>query len=259
MKDSLDKLKAEIAALAKADPDDSEAVEMTPEQFTEHLTGEIAKFKKSAGAERAARKTYLDTIIDLAKNYEGPTPNAMAIPMFKDAAQSSHTSGPMATGDQPMGTNFSQEASLPPAGTPTPPSAGGMPPTEAGSSGAPFAGGNFAKAIDTKLDELKALVAKATETAPAAPETPAAAPATDAAPVVKADDKPTETPAAAADTKTDAKPAESAPVTKSASDGWPLDMNSKVGLGKSESADLPENFFGWDSGSELETESKTAE
>ena len=240
----LDELKAELVELEKADA--TETVDMNPTEFAEHLVSEVAKAKAATGDERAARFKYVNELIDIGKNYKGPTPGAQSIPMYKDPAQSTHTtSAPSVPTTQPTGSNFSQDSNtVPPTGTPSAPSAGGMPPAEAGPSGAPFAGGNFAKAIDAKLDEIKSLVKSATDAAGVEPPAAEDAKPEDKTPTAKADAKPAE----------DAKPEDKTPTTKARDAAWPLDMNSKVGLGKAESEEEPEHFFGWDSGSALEAE-----
>lgn len=197
---------------AAAEPPAPEAKTMTPEEFMAYATSEVEKAAKDPAEVRKARLAHLKTnLATVAKNFEGPTPGAMAIPVFKDPGQQTTTTTekavPTATG-QGEASNFSQNDTPPAvnqAGN-TPPG-GTMPaPNSAGSSGFETpANATFAKAVEA--------MAKAVATI---------------------------------ETATASKPAEPpAPVAKAEGVQWAADMNTPFGRGEKDAPTEPD--WGWDS------------
>lgn len=247
MKEALSKLNATLGAL---ETDASEAthldtVEMKPEEFIEHVTKHIVALKTDKPEIKKARVAYLrETLANVSKNFEGPTPGAVTLTMFRHPDQIQTTKTEPGMPSQPMGTNFSQQADLPPNGTPTPPSASGVQPPMAPPSGNPFvdSGSNFAKAM-TAFEKAIATLSKADDD-------------DDTQPPAEPDAVPTQPPPGEGDTAPETPEAKKAAeakkteasVTKSANEPekWPLDMTSDVGLGKAETEKDPEIFFGWD-------------
>ncbi|MCG8670133.1 MAG: hypothetical protein MI867_12015 [Pseudomonadales bacterium] len=226
--DALKELDEAMADLKK----NVDTVDVDREGFVRHVSKHLKVLKSETDEKlRGARLAYLAKCLEIAKNFEGPTAGAMTIPTFRDPGQWPTTDSPngatppagAAPGSAPTSHGDDQQ----PASIPTPPSGGGnITPPPAGPSGAPFADGNFAKAIGAIEKMIEVLKEHAT---PDNGEPP------------KPDPKPKE------DEKVtkgeEKKPDE---VSKAAPVHFPTDMND-------EDPDVDEmTFFGFDKGSELE-------
>lgn len=227
MKTQLDRLlKAvnELAATGETPAPDTETdtVDMSMDEFVAYCTDQVEKAGSDPEEVRAERLKALVAQIEIAKNFEGPTPGKMKIAQFKDPAQITPKSATAKTSNAPQTTNFSSGAPTQPAGTPSTPSGGKIPPQTASGSGFESpAAATFAKAVEG----LTTAIAKLTGEGEAA-EPPAA---------------------------TEEPPAATEEVSKSEGDDtpadgmWPMDMNTPFGRGETEDDVTPE--WGFDSAS----------
>jgi len=212
MKDLLDRLQKAVAALANttqsADDAGDESTEMTPDEFVAYVTTQVEKAATDTPEIRAERLAALGAQIELAKNFEGPTPGKMAVATFKDPGQQTPTmaAGAMPPQNATPGTSATAGPAVQPAGSPTTPAGGELP-----SQANPPAAATFAKALDDLKGAIEGLAKPTEETT---------------APVTKTDDgKP------APVTKT--KDADKGPI-------WPMDMNTPWGRGETEDDATPE-------------------
>lgn len=225
MKDLLNRLQKAVEAMANPNPDAPEdTVEVTLEGCVAHLAEQVEKVAKDPAEVRPARLAHIMAVIDVAKNFEGPTGGAMRIPAFKDPGQTSPTAPAQAQvpKNAPVATNATANEAPQPAGKPATPAGGQVPPMTAGSSGFDSpAAATFAKSME-ELQKAIAELAKGQAGDPPAGDPPAGDP-----------------PA-----KTEGDAGEQKPVQKSnLNPVWPLDMNTPFGRGETEDDGTPDWGF----------------
>lgn len=228
-----------------------DTIEVDREGFVRHVTKHFAALKEDTAEVKTARIAYLDECLAIAKNFEGKTPGAMKLSVFKAPEQLKTTETTVNPSTRSSDAT-SHGSDTPPTGaTPKAPS-GTLTPGAAPASGAPFANaGDFAKALDTvasQIDEMRKHVE------------PAAKGEGDEKPAETADTAETAPKSEGEESKGDEKPetAETASegdgekeTTEKAAplfdDVFPLDLAEEDGEKIDE-----ETFFGFDKGSKLQ-------
>ena len=226
MKDLLDRLTKAIGSMANPNPDDApeEPVEMSMEDFMVYVTEQVEKAAADTPDIRSERFAHLKTQIEaVTKNFEGPTPGKASVQQFKDRGQQKTTVAPVKAPDNATpGSNFTGGPTVAPAGKPTTPSGGQLPPITAGGSGfSTPAAATFAKAMETLGKSIAELEKEGM--APAAGDPPAG------------DQLPVKT--------SEGDPPPAKPVTKAAEPMWPQDLNTAFGRGETDDDITPDWGF----------------
>lgn len=208
MQELFDRLQKAVGEMANpsAEPAESEpaTVEMSMEEFVGYVTEQVEKSANDTPEIKAERLGHLQSQIEVAKNFEGSPGGKVKVQSFKDRAQSTTTSKNVSAGNATPGSNFSAGSPTAPAGKPSTPSGGTVPPTTASGSGfATPAAATFAKSMEDLQKAIKAIGNE--PTVPEAPATPAK--------VEK---------------------------SESADPLWPMDMNTAFGRGETEADQVPE-------------------
>ena len=228
MKDLLDRLSKavnEMSAPSTAETPETPAadapVEMSLEDFVGYAVEQVEKAAADTAEIRLERLAALTAAIEVAKNFEGPTPGKLQVQRFKDPAQIVPSTKGVTPKNAPATTHFTSGPPTAPAGNPSTPSGGQLPPMTAGGSGfSTPAAATFAKAMEDLQKAIEG-IAKGDAT-----ETPAAPPTAPVEPTME------EAPAPATVTKA----ADTEPL-------WPMDMNTDFGRGKVEDDTTPEWGF----------------
>ena len=243
LQSSLEKLQKSVDALAVDEGNEN----MSPEQFVEYATDQVTQAATDKDPTlRVTRLKALSEQIGIAKDFIGSpaTPGGiLSVKRFQDPAQVKTTEKTQSPSNATAVTLISSNA-IPnaEAGAGSPIPGGKVPPIVAPGSGfdSPSTA-TFAKSLDdmgTKIDALIAKVAKGDDK----PDDKTNADKADDKTDDKADDKTDDK----ADADKDADKPDAEKTEKSEGTVWPLDMNSKFGMGETEDPEKPD--WGWDHG-----------
>lgn len=250
LEDAIQEMDQVIKGLTDETPTPTpDTIEVDREGFVRHVTKHFAALKKDTAEVKTARIAYLDECLAIAKNFEGSTPGAIKLSVFKAPEQLKTTETTINPSTRKTDATTHGSAT-PPTGVPPKAPSGTLVPGAAPPSGAPFANaGDFAKALDTvasQIDEMRKHVEPPKE------ETPAAE--------TGAEGEGEETPATASEGESEGESASTAsegegesedkePTEKAAplfDDVFPLDLAE-------EDEKIDEDvFFGFDKGSKLQ-------
>lgn len=156
MKELLDRLGTAITKMEGDEADDASSdtdalVEMNEEKFIEHVASELEKAAAESGEIRKHRIAYVKSIVaTVRKNFEGPTPGKISIPMFKSPDQQEPKTETPGSGTQSAATSFSANDAPQGAagGAGNTPPGGSMPKSNASGGST-----NFSKSVE-KIESL---------------------------------------------------------------------------------------------------------